>query len=55
MATFLPEEHSCPCPNGVEAQSEGASGGLQEVEVDELIMVGESVCLGPFQMEIIEG
>ena len=40
---------------GVEAQSGGASGGLQEVDVDELVMVRESVCLGPFQTEIIEG
>ena len=38
-----------------EAQSEGASGGPQEVDVDELVMVRESVCLGPFQTEIIEG
>ena len=37
-----------------EAQSEGASRGPQEVEVDELIMVGESVHLGPFQTKIIE-
>ena len=37
------------------AQSEGASGGLQEVDVDELVTVRESVCLGPFQTEIIEG
>ena len=39
----------------VETQSEGVSGGPQEVDVDELVMVRESVCLGPFQMEIIEG
>ena len=39
----------------VEAQSEGASGGPQEVDVDELVMVRESVHLGPFQTEIIEG
>ena len=38
-----------------EAQSEGASGGAQEVDVDELVMVRESVRLGPFQTEIIEG
>ena len=42
-------------PGGAEAQSEGASGGLQEVEVGELIMVRESVHLGLFQTEIIEG
>ena len=38
-----------------EAQSEGTSGGPQEVDMDELVMVRESVCLGPFQTEIIEG
>ena len=38
-----------------EAQSEGASGGPQEVDVDELVIVRESICLGPFQTEIIEG
>ena len=38
-----------------EAQSEGASRGSQEVDVDELVTVRESVCLGPFQTEIIEG
>ena len=32
----------------VEAQSEGVSRGPQEVEVDELVTVGESLCLGPF-------
>ena len=39
----------------VETQSEGASGGPKEVDVDELVMVRESVHLGPFQTEIIEG
>ena len=39
----------------VEAQSEGASRGSQEVDVDELVMVRESVHLGPFQTKIIEG
>ena len=34
-----------------EAQSEGASGGSQEVDVDELVTVRESVHLGPFQTE----
>ena len=34
---------------------EGASGGPQEGDMDELVMVRESVCLGPFQTEIIEG
>ena len=38
-----------------EAQAEGASGGPQEVDVDELVMVRESICLGPFQTEIMEG
>ena len=37
-----------------EAQSEGASGGPQEVDVDELVTVRESIRLGPFQTEIIE-
>ena len=38
-----------------EAQSEGASGGPQEVDMDELVMVRESVHLGLFLTEIIEG
>ena len=38
-----------------EAQSEGTSGGPQEVNMDELVTVRESVCLGPFQTKIIEG
>ena len=38
-----------------EAQFKGASGGPQEVDMDDLVMVRESVCLGPFQTEIIEG
>ena len=38
-----------------EAQSEGTSGGPQEVDVDELVRVRESVHLGPFQTKIIEG
>ena len=38
-----------------ETQSEGASGGPKEVDVDELVTVRESVHLGPFQTEIIEG
>ena len=33
---------------GVEAQSEGASRGPQEVDMDKLVMVRESVHLGPF-------
>ena len=31
-----------------EAQSEGASRGPQEVDIDELVTVRESICLGPF-------
>ena len=38
-----------------ETQSEGAHGGPQEVDVDELVTARESVHLGPFQTEIIEG
>ena len=57
MAQLLSYQKSTAvlAPGSVEAQSEGASRGLQEVEVDELIMVGESVHLGPFQTKIIEG
>ena len=39
----------------VETQSEGASRGPKEVDVDELVTVRESVHLGPFQTKIIEG
>ena len=42
-------------PGSAEGQSEGASRGPQEVDMDELVMVRESVHLGPFQTEIIEG
>ena len=42
-------------PGSVETQSEGASGGPKEVDVDELVTVRESVHLGPFQTKIIEG
>ena len=38
-----------------EAQSEGACEGPQEVDMDELVTVRESICLGPFQAKIIEG
>ena len=38
----------------VEAQSEGTSRGPQEVDMDELVMVRESVHLGPFQIKIID-
>ena len=33
----------------------GGSGGPQEVDIDELVTVRESIHLSPFQMEIIEG
>ena len=38
-----------------ETQTEGASGGPQEVDVDELVTVRESVCLGLIHTKIIEG
>ena len=41
--------------NAGEVQSEVTSGGPREVDVDKLVMVRESVHLGPFQTEIIEG
>ena len=41
--------------NAGKAQTEGASRGPQEVDVDELVTARESVHLGPFQTEIIEG
>ena len=44
-----------PTSEGVETQVEGASGGSPEGNIDELVMVWESIHLGPFQMEIIEG
>ena len=40
---------------GGETPDEGASGGSPEVNIDELVTVWESVCLGQFQTEIIEG
>ena len=48
MAVFTPG-------NVGEAQSEGASRGPEEVDMDELVTVRASVHLGPFQTEIIEG
>ena len=42
-------------PGSAETQTEGASREPQEVDVDELVMVRESVRLGPFQTKIIEG
>ena len=44
-----------PTSEGVETLVEGASGGSPEESIDELVMVQESVHLGPFQTEIIEG
>ena len=44
-----------PTSEGVETLVEGASGEPPERSVDELVMVWESICLGPFQMEIIQG
>ena len=44
-----------PTSGGAETWVESASGGPPERSIDELVMVQESVCLGPFQMEIIEG
>ena len=55
-AAFLLEEHVVSTQESVgEAQSEGASGEPQEVDIDELVTVRESIHLGPFQTEIIEG
>ena len=48
MAVFIPGSVG-------EVQSEGTSKGPQEVDVDELVMVRESIHLGLFQTEIIEG
>ena len=44
-----------PGPERGETPEEGACGGSPEVNIDELVMVQESVGLGPFQTEIIEG
>ena len=40
---------------GAEALVEGASGGSPEGSINELVTVQESIRLGPFQIEIIEG
>ena len=48
MAVFTPG-------NAGEAQSEGACRGPQEVDMDQLVTVRESIHLGPFQTEIIDG
>ena len=44
-----------PTSEGSETPDEGASGGSQEGSIDKLVTVWKSVCLGPFQTEIIEG
>ena len=44
-----------PGPEGAETQEEGACGGSPEVNMDELVTVQESIHLGLFQTEIIEG
>ena len=44
-----------PSPEGAETQEEGAYRGSPELNVDELVMVQESIHLGQFQTEIIEG
>ena len=44
-----------PASGGAETQVEGASGGSPEGNINELVMVWESIRLGPFQTEIIEG
>ena len=44
-----------PTSGGTETQVEGASGGPPERSIDELVMVWESIRLGPFQTKIIEG
>ena len=43
-----------PASEGAETPEEGASGGSPEGSIDELVMVQESVRLGPFQTKIIE-
>ena len=44
-----------PALEGAETPVKGARGGSLEGSIDELVMVWESVCLGPFQTKIIEG
>ena len=44
-----------PTFEGEETPVQGASGGSPEGSIDELVTVRESVHLGPFQTEIIEG
>ena len=44
-----------PASGGTETRAEGASGGPPEGSINELVMAWESIHLGPFQTEIIEG
>ena len=44
-----------PASRDAETRVEGASGEPPEGNIDELVMVWESICLGPFQTKIIEG
>ena len=44
-----------PTSEGAETPVEGTSEGSPEGSMDKLVTVQESVCLGPFQTEIIEG
>ena len=44
-----------PTSEGAETPVEGASEGSPEGSINELVKVWESVHLGPFQTEIIEG
>ena len=44
-----------PTSEGAETPVEGASGGFPEGSIDELVTVWESIRLGSFQIEIIEG
>ena len=57
MAQLLSCQRSMAVPisGGAETWVKGASGGPPEGNVDKLVMVQESIHLGPFQTEIIEG
>ena len=44
-----------PSPEGAEPLEKGACGGSPEVNIDELVTVWDSIHLGPFQTEIIQG
>ena len=55
-AAFLLEGHSSLHPGEYWGSSiRGGQQGPQEVNIDELVTVKESIRLGPFQTEIIEG